>query len=347
MDEAPSFYLTVVAFSFTTEGGELDDPHRTETWRFEYYPKDNHSLPLENTIFVQYKRNESTSNALENKLLDAEEELKEGLVIDEVKKLLQRDIPFFTIENSMAIPIPPPRINIRSNFRTIPYASLEPFGASRPDLMHRIVKHNGIPYLLKTANFPHDEVVLSQEVKNYRLLKRSNWVAELGGIVERQGRKEAILVRYYSAGDLTRHFGAVEKTKGRWVKQLATALKELDKLRYIPQDLKCANLVIDDSDNVRLIDLENFGGTDGWAHPNDIRGFIPAKGSVSERKQCYAVYGFGKTVLELYVGKAPTDEEDLKKTPQWVQELVKGCIEGKFRSAAEVVNYMETLSLEF
>ena len=237
MDENPLFHLSVVAFSFTTEGGEWDDPHKTESWRFEYYPEDDHSLPLENAIFVQYKRNEIMPDALENKLLDADEDLKEGLVVDEVKKQLQPDIHFFAIENSVAIPTPPPRINIRSNLHIVPYASLEPFGANRPDLIHRIVKHNGIPYLLKAANFPHDEVVLSQEVKNYRLLKHSSWTAELGGIVERQGRKEAILVRYYSSGDLTRHFGADEKMKARWVKQLATALKELDKLGYIPQDL--------------------------------------------------------------------------------------------------------------
>jgi len=339
--ENPSFFLSVVAFSFTTEGGEWDDPHKTESWRFEYYPEDDHSLPLENAIFVQYKRNELMPDALENKLLDADEDLKEGLVVDEVKKQLQPDIHFFAIENSVAIPTPPPRINIRSNLHIVPYASLEPFGANRPDIIHRIVKHNGIPYLLKAANFPHDEVVLSQEVKNYRLLKHSSWTAELGGIVERQGRKEAILIRYYSSGDLTRHFGADEKTKARWVKQLATALKELDNLGYIPQDLKCANLVLDDSHNVRLIDLENFGGTDGWAHPDDLKGLIPAKGSVSERKRCYAVYGFGKTVWELYVGGVPTNEEELKATPQWIQELVHGCLDGKFKSMTEVVKYMK------
>ena len=343
MAENSSFYLTVVAFSFTTEDGEWDSPHKTENWRLEYYPEGSHFLPLENAIFVYLKRNEIMSDALENKLLDAEEDVKEGLVVDEVKKLLQPDVHFFAIANSVAIRSPPPRINIQSNLPTIPYASLEPFEANLPDQIHSIVKYNGVPYLLKAANFPRDEVVLNQEVKNYRLVKQSKWIAELGGIVERQGRKEAVLVRYYSAGDLTRHFGADEIMKRRWVKQLATALSELDELGYIPQDLKCANLVLDDSHNVRLIDLENFGGTEGWAHPDDIKGFIPAKGSVSARKRCYAVYGFGKTVWELYVGGVPTNEDDLKTTPQWVQELVQGCIEGKFKSMIEVVKYMKTI----
>ena len=215
MAETPSFYLTVVAFSFTTEDGEWDSPHKTENWRLEYYPEGGHFLPLENAIFGYLKRNEIMSDVLENKLLDAEENVKEGFVVDEVKRLLQPDVHFFAIETPS--PFGHPRLVLISGQTSRQYHTQHSnhLKANLPDQIHSIVKYNGVPYLLKAANFPRDEVVLTQEVKNYRLVKQSKWIAELGGIVERQGRKEAVLVRYYSAGDLTRHFAADEIMKRR------------------------------------------------------------------------------------------------------------------------------------
>ena len=123
--------------------------------------------------------------------------------------------------------------------------------------------------------------------------------------------------------------------------QVATALNEFEKSGYILQDLKCANVVVDDSDDVRIIDLENAGGTRGWAHQDDLIGKISQKATEkSSRTKEFVIYGFGKMVWELYVGGTPTDDEELAKTPRWVQDLVFRCLNNMFRSIEEVGQYL-------
>src|SRR5271154_1756418 len=57
-----------------------------------------------------------------------------------------------------------------------------------------------------------------------------------------------------------------------------TALVEFNTVGFIHQDLKCANIVVDESNNIRIIDLENAGGTLGWVHPDDRRGYVANDG---------------------------------------------------------------------
>jgi hypothetical protein len=343
MRPPPQFRLVVSAHSFSAEEDDIDS-HTEEHWRLEFIPDDD-GLPLEDVIFVSYTRNYDNPAALENKLLDCDEETKEEMIVNEVEKW-DNDQHFFTIQNSLPVVATPPKIDLPSLLPIIPYRFLKPGGISIfPSHIHKIVKYKGIDYVFKSANLPGDEHSLAQELRNYKLVEDLKWAAELRGIVRRQNRKEGILVRYYSGGDLRQHFDADEGRKQRWVIQMATALHEFEKRGYIQQDLKCANIVVEDSGDIRMIDLENAGGTKDWAHPDNLVGIIsPMKSRESkevslERKE-YVVYGFGKTVWELYVGGVPIHDEELKNAPEWVQYLVNGCLNRKFRSIAEVNGYL-------
>jgi len=247
------------------------------------------------------------------------------------------------------------------------------------------------------------EYRLAQELTPYKTLSRSKWIPEIGGIVTRQGRREAFLVRYYPGNDLRSHFAVENSTKRRWVIQVATALSELNSMNFFHQDVKCANIVLDEFDDIRIIDLENGGGTDGWTHPDNLTAFIAAheesdlmvssfvcgdaqhstlppipqsepaasppvpewapitaspiseagmstfgfpppfrSRSVGEKRR-FQVYGFGKTVWELYVGKKPINDDDLLRTPPWVQRLVRGCCkEDAFASMDEVISFLDS-----
>src|SRR5579859_5956373 len=115
---------------------------------------------MENAIFVSYSRNYDNSDALENKLLDCNEETKEGMIVDEVKKW-NHDSHFFTIENSIPVAAIPPKIDLPSILPIIPYRFLKPSGISVfPGHIHRIVKYKGNLYVLKSANLPGDEYSL-------------------------------------------------------------------------------------------------------------------------------------------------------------------------------------------
>jgi hypothetical protein len=68
----------------------------------------------------------------------------------------------------------------------------------------------------------------------------------------------------------------------------------------------------------------------------------PFRSHTVDEKLRFQVYGFGKTVWELYVGKKPIDEDDLQ-TPLWVQRLVRGCCkEEAFASMDEVIAFLES-----
>jgi serine/threonine protein kinase len=67
------------------------------------------------------------------------------------------------------------------------------------------------------------------------------------------GRRDSVLIRYYPEGDLRNHFGADDASKQRRVTQLAIALAELNAAGFIHPDLKCDNIVIDESSNIALL----------------------------------------------------------------------------------------------
>jgi serine/threonine protein kinase len=234
------FRLIVASLSFTPEG---DDP-ANEKWRLEFYPTDKGRLPREDVIFVKCQRNYEVEDALENRILRTDEVTKEGMIIDFAETTFcEKGLYNFEIVNSQAVAIPAPVIDLPFNYPIVPYASLESCEETiRAGEVHSLVKFEGKVYVLKGADFSGEEYRLAQELSHYKTVSYSRWIPEIGGIVCRQGRREAFLVRYYPGGDLTGHFGAENSTKRRWVIQIATALAELNSMNFFHQDVKCANI---------------------------------------------------------------------------------------------------------
>lgn len=384
------YRLSVTSFSFTPESDDdPDGPHINEYWRLEFFPRGGHGLPREDAIFVKCERNYDVPDALENRILSAPEVTRHDMITNFAESVFrEKGWHNFEILNSIPVAMPPVKIDLSFDSQIIPYTSLEPSLTKLPHEVHRPVTFTGKVYLMKTAALPGDEFHLLQELSHYKKLSGSRWLPELGGIVNRQGRQEAFLVRYYPAGDLRRHFDADEHTKRSWVVQLAQALAEFNATGFYHRDIKCANIVVDDENNIRIIDLENTGTTEGWSHPDDanaffipfdmkdcsipgdfesafppqdyeslVSPFIPPSESeppsyaippsyapptiTKSQSQKFQVYGFGKTVWEFYVGKRPTNENDLLETPAWVQSLVRRCCkEDTFESMDDVIGFL-------
>jgi hypothetical protein len=94
-------------------------------------------------------------------------------------------LALFTIENYVPFRQPAPSIDIQVDLPIFSYNALEPSVTVDREI-HGVVKYDGKLYVLKSAQFPGDEQFLSEELHNYRLLKGSKWVAELGGVGLRQ-----------------------------------------------------------------------------------------------------------------------------------------------------------------
>jgi serine/threonine protein kinase len=267
-----ALHLNIVSLTFTPESEDPDGPHVYEFWRLEFRAPEKRVRAIEDVVFVKLNRNEEVEHALENRILTADEGAKYQMVTEIAETTFyDKGWHNFEIINSQPIVMPAPIIDLRIDYTVVPYASLEPCDLEVPaGQIHRLVKFDNKPFVLKVAQFPGEEYRLSQELRHYQKLAGSRWIPEIGGIVCRQGRREGCLIRYYPRGDLRRHFDADDPTKRRWVVQIATALAEFNSMTFFHQDIKCANIVVDDSGDLRIIDLENTGGTDGWAHPDEL-----------------------------------------------------------------------------
>ena len=125
------------------------------------------------------------------------------------------------------------------------------------------------------------------------------------------------------------------------------------------------NIVVDESNDIRIVDLVSWliprseKSEDAEYDPcpeNPPCTWMSDKSAGSsffhrrdqrtlEQKRRFALYGFGKTVWELYVRRDPVNEEELKSTPQWVQELVRACCtEDRVRSIGEVIRHLGSSS---
>jgi len=445
-DPVPSNYrLTITGTTYSLESEEdFEGPHHAEEFVLQFVPIDGDLLPLEDYIFIKVRRHSYIKDSFENRVLSANESSRQSLITDFAEAMYkEKGLRRYRIVNSIPVPFPSPLEELEFDFPIIPYTSLNP-GPTHP--LHwidkRLVTYGGKVYVWKHA---YDSFYLSrlgEELGHYQKLKGSRWIAEIAGIVVRQGLRTGFLVQYYPKGDLTKHFDATEVTKRGWLTQVAQALIDFSAIGFYHRRLKCANIIVDDDNNVRIIDLDASGISEGWAHPDDYRNFVPdetpladshpdavqmpmslpsdltgfhgpdsgvlesnlemqsltnpestfvspseadlfsnlneeeqqilldefnafldAKGPplsgeeldatglnspTDSERQKFQIYSFGKTAWELFAGcKVPTNEDDLKGTPGWVQTLVHRCCKQEdFDSMEDILRFLESLNNE-
>jgi serine/threonine protein kinase len=166
-------------------------------------------------------------------------------------------------------------IDIPGDLPVVPYASLEGTKLiTTPGAIHKIVKFEQKLYIYKVALLPDHIDQLAQEVRHYELQKGSKWIPKLGGKVCRQSRNEGILIEFFEKGDLRNHYHAKEAIKYRWITEIVTALLEFEALDFFYQDIRCANIVLDDNDSVRFINPGNTLVMEEWIHPDNLRSYI-------------------------------------------------------------------------
>jgi len=434
------YRLTITSGSFEEEfEDDPDGPHMWEDFYLQFCEVSGFGLPLEDTLFIHIERNSEVEDAFENRVLTANITLRESLITDFANSVYRETgLCNYQIVNSVPIPLPPFAKDLTFDFPTVAYSDLKHGPEIRRYLKHRLVTYAGIAYLWKEAALSDGLERLEEELANYQKLAGSRWIAEIGGIVLRQGRRTSFLIQYYPQGDLRQHFDASDLTKQKWLTQLAQAIIEFNGKGFHYRDLKCANIIVDNDNNIRIVDLETFGNTEGWAHPNEPTFYMPneeflsthypipwhsdvtepqasqstiesdpqmppflnpasgnAYPSVLESSepgfprllsqqhtevdhhlhheidayirssldkfgamkpkpptavewQKFQIYSFGKTAWELFAGcKVPTNEDDLKGTPGWVQTLVHRCCKQEdFDSMEDILRFLESLNNE-
>jgi hypothetical protein len=192
-----TYYLSVTSITFAPEDhDDPDGPHINEHWRLEFFALGGRALPREDVIFVHCNRNHEKEDALENQILRAEEGLKHEMMINFAKTTFhEKGWRNFRILNSLPIELPAPRvIELPFDYRIVPYTSLSRCEETLR-AVHSLVNFEGTTYVMKAVSFPDEQFRIFQELSHYKMLSTSKWIPEIGGLVSRQGRHEAILVQ--------------------------------------------------------------------------------------------------------------------------------------------------------
>jgi hypothetical protein len=338
-----------------TEEDHDEGSHIREEWRIEAWPeKKNHltkAIPFEKVIFIQYERNTSSPDALENHLLDAfgDDKYKELMII--LEPMLRNDmLNSFSLVNSSPIRKQPYAVNLPFDLLVIDYNSLSHvddkvlwagIGTSKGPT-RRLVTFNNEVCIYRVAEFPRDIPAITEELRKLILVKDSKYFADVIGKVRRQDNIEAFLLRYSSKGSLALYKHGKEKKKRQWILQTAKAFAEAETIGIFSLPLDSNGIVFDDVDvgNIKIIHLEKAEFAEQSTEDLKLKSVLKGTSRL--------VNDFGHFVLE-FVNRHKISYHDdkelevrLRNTPEWVQLLVQRCcINGNFKSMNEVVEYLD------
>ncbi|KAB5527932.1 kinase-like domain-containing protein [Coniochaeta sp. 2T2.1] len=156
-----------------------------------------------------------------------------------------------------------------------------------------------------------DTAILVQELCNLRLLRRSQYIVRLVGVVVSSNPYRTadtdgslvlrgLLLDYHPNGTLADALQAADRSGGRpwrrWALQIALGLAELHCNSLAHMDLKPSNVVISVDGNAVLIDVSGRAFTQEWLRPRCVTSTRPPR---KVWKHEYGVWAFGEQLLHM------------------------------------------------
>lgn len=136
------------------------------------------------------------------------------------------------------------------------------------------VKVNGDVFIKKEIPGPDTVDEFLYEINALYALADSNNVIRFGGCVVDEDRKKVkgLLISFASKGaliDIIYHErGRLSwETREKWAKQIVSGLSEVHEAGYVQGDFTLSNIVIDDNDDAKIIDINRRGCPVGWEPP--------------------------------------------------------------------------------
>ncbi|OXV10448.1 hypothetical protein Egran_01790, partial [Elaphomyces granulatus] len=171
-------------------------------------------------------------------------------------------------------------------------------------------------------------------------LKDSQSVIQFGGVVVDDASHvvKGLLIRYAKQGPLVdllydKKGNILWDLRERWAKQIVQGLCEIHEAGYVQGDFTLSNIVIDDADNAKIIDINRRGCPVGWEPPE-----MAEKISSNQRISMYIgvksdIFQLGMTLWALATGDdeperriRPLDLTDVK-VPDYYRKLVSICLD--------------------
>ena len=218
------------------------------------------------------------------------------------------------------------------------------------------VKHYGQEYIKKEIPGPDTVDEFLYEINALHDLAGSESVISLEAVIVDDKRElvKGLLISYAEQGALVDllydHKREIDwDHRARWARQAVQGLSEIHEAGYVQGDLTLSNIVVDDKDNAKIIDINRRGCPVGWEPPE-----IAKKIASSQRISMYIgeksdLYQLGMTLWALamdddeperHMPPFTTDEFPLE-VPRWYIEVVEICLSPDPRgreSAKELLN---------
>lgn len=170
-------------------------------------------------------------------------------------------------------------------------------------------------------------------------LKGSQSVIQFGGVVVDDASEvvKGLLIRYAEQGPLV---DLLYDNKGnirwdrreRWAKQIVQGLCEIHEAGYVQGDFTLSNIVIDEHDDAKIIDINRRGCPVGWEPPE-----MAAKISSNQRISMYIgvksdIFQLGMTLWALATGDDEPERQPRPlrmdvKVPDYYRRLVSICLD--------------------
>lgn len=206
------------------------------------------------------------------------------------------------------------------------------------------VKHGEQVYIKKEIPGPDTVDEFLYEINALNALSQSENVIRFGGCVvdDKMEKVKGLLISFAPKGAL---IDIVYHEKGqlpwevreKWAKQIISGLSEIHEAGYVQGDFTLSNIVIDDDDNAKIIDINRRGCPVGWEPPEisamiegmqRIGMYIGVKSDIFQLGMC--LWGLAHEHDEPEIEQRPLSMHNAPDTvPQWYRDIVKACLSTK------------------
>lgn len=170
------------------------------------------------------------------------------------------------------IPYPPISVVQPINCRLLKETDLE-FESHLSGYVYK-VKMDGKTYIKKEIPGPHTVDEFLYEINGLFSLRDSKNVIRFGGVVVDADETKilGLIIDFAAKGAMIDILYDYEKTipwdvRERWAREIVEGLSEIHEAGYVQGDFTLSNIVVDDNDKAKIIDINRRGCPIGWEPP--------------------------------------------------------------------------------
>jgi len=203
------------------------------------------------------------------------------------------------------------------------------------------VSHQGRIYIKKEIPSPDTVDEFLYEINALYALQKSQNVITFGGCVldEREEKVKGLLISFAPKGALIdmlyNERGKLSwALKESWARQIVAGLADIHEAGYVQGDFTLSNIVIDEDDTAKIIDINRRGCPVGWEPPEitamlsglqRIGIYIGVKSDIFQLGMC--LWGIAMESDEPEYEQRPLSLRDTPvSVPEWYKEIVELCL---------------------